>query len=57
MTRPPTQLERVIADKEVWRREARAKSWPEKVAIIERHRDATKLAREAMRKRNAALKP
>ncbi len=57
MTRPPTQLERVIADKEVWRHEARAKSWPEKVAIIERLRDATRLAREAMRKRNAVPKP
>ena len=57
MTRAPTQLERVIADKEGWRREARAKSWPEKVAIIERLRDGTRLARESMRKRNAVPKP
>jgi hypothetical protein len=45
----------VIGDKEALRRQARAKSWPEKVATIERVRDATQLAREAMRKRKATL--
>lgn len=57
MTRPETQLERVIADKEVLRQQARAKSWPEKVATIERLRDATRLAREAMRKRGRTGAP
>lgn len=51
MAEAQTQLERVIADKEMLRRAARAKSWPEKVATIERLRDATRLARESMRKR------
>jgi hypothetical protein len=47
----PGQLERVIADKAEQRRRAREKSWPEKVATIERLRDATRLARESMRRR------
>ena len=45
-----TQLERVIADKAALRRRAREQSWPEKVAMIERLRDTTRLAREAMRR-------
>ncbi len=57
MSQPQPHLERVIADKEALRRQARAKSWPEKVATIERIRDATRLAREGMRKRKAALAP
>lgn len=49
-----TQLDRVIADKARQRLAARAKSWPEKVATIERLRDATRLARAGMA---AKLKP
>lgn len=41
-------LERVLADKAAQRIEAKAKSWPEKVATIERLRDATRLARQSM---------
>lgn len=49
-------LERVLADKAALRLEAKAKSWPEKVATIARLRDATRLARMAMsaRKERAA---
>lgn len=43
-----TQLNRVIADKAKQRLAARAKSWPEKVATIERLREATRLARAGM---------
>lgn len=57
MSQRQTHLERVIADKEALRRQARAKSWPEKVATIERIRDATRLAREGMRNRKASLSP
>lgn len=57
MSQLQNQLERVLADKEAFRRQARAKSWPEKVATIERLRDATRLAREAMQKRKAAPSP
>lgn len=43
-----TQLDRVIADKARQRMAARAKSWPEKIANIERLRDVTRLARAGM---------
>lgn len=55
MSNPQTHLDRVIADKATLRRQARAKSWPEKVATIERLRDTARLARESMRKRKALL--
>ena len=49
MSKPAeTHLERVIADKAKQRMAARAKSWPEKIATIERLRDATRLARAGM---------
>lgn len=44
----PPMLERILAAKAAQRLEAKAKSWPEKVATIERLRDATRLARAAM---------
>jgi hypothetical protein len=57
MTQRPTQLERVIADKQALRRQARAKTWPEKLATIERIRDAARLAREGMRNRKPPPRP
>ncbi|MGD9584875.1 MAG: hypothetical protein AB7V26_14555 [Lysobacterales bacterium] len=56
MNRPvdPSQRERVIADQAELRRLARAKSWPEKIAAIERLRDSARLARAAMRRALAA---
>lgn len=57
MTQRPTHLERVIADKEALRRQAREKTWPEKVATIERIRDAARLAREGMRNRKPPIGP
>lgn len=38
-------LERILADKAAQRIEAKAKSWPDKVARIARLRGATRLAR------------
>jgi len=55
VTQRLTHLERVIADKERLRRVARAKTWPEKVATIERLCDAARLAREGMRKRKPPI--
>ncbi len=52
MSLPETQLDRVVADKMLQRAQARAKTWPEKVAAIERLRDTARLARESMRKRS-----
>lgn len=56
MTTPQALLELLLADKAKLRLQARAKSWPEKIATIERLRDAARLAREGMRKRKAAQK-
>lgn len=42
-----------LADKAAHRRAARARSWPEKVATIQRLRDAGRLARRAMSARRA----
>ncbi|MBK6726317.1 MAG: hypothetical protein IPG63_03505 [Xanthomonadales bacterium] len=51
-------LERVIADKAKQRLAARAKSWPEKIATIERLRNATRIARAGMAaKRKAEATP
>lgn len=44
-------IERVLADKAAQRIEAKAKAWPEKIATIERLRDATRVARASMRQR------
>lgn len=41
-------LDRALAEKAALRTSARAKKWPEKVATIERLRDATQLARKSM---------
>lgn len=43
-------VEQVLADKVAQRVSERARSWPEKVAVIERLRDATALGRESMRR-------
>ncbi len=48
------RLEQVIRDKAVARQLARAMSWPEKIATIERLRDATRLARQSMAKTKAS---
>lgn len=41
-------LDAALADKEAHRRMARARSWPDKVAAIQRLRDAGQLARRSM---------
>ena len=41
-------LDRILADKAAQRLEALASSWPEKIATIERLRDASALARAGM---------
>jgi hypothetical protein len=43
-------MKRILADKEARRRENARKPWHEKVATIERLREAGRLARESMRK-------
>lgn len=50
-------LEIVIRDKEAARRAARARTWPEKVAAIERLRDATRLAKAGMTRTKADVTP
>lgn len=42
-------LDRVLAMKASQRAKKRAESWPEKIAVIERLRDTTIMARQAMR--------
>jgi hypothetical protein len=54
MTVSTDLLERILADKNARRIQARAKSWPEKIATIERLREVSKLAREGMRRAKAA---
>lgn len=42
-------LDRALADKAASRLKARALAWPDKIKIIERLRDATKIARQGMK--------
>ena len=55
MSRPLTNLERMIADQEALRREWRARSWTEQIDAIKRMRELKRLAHEAMRKYKAQL--
>jgi hypothetical protein len=48
MDRIKPLIDRVLADKAASWMKARALAWPEKVATIERLRDATRLARKSM---------
>ena len=43
-------LQQVLADKAAQRVSECARSWPEKVAVIERLRDATAIGRESIRR-------
>lgn len=47
-------VDRALESKAAQRTAARAKSWAEKIATIERLRDATKLARQSMQARKLA---
>lgn len=47
-------LDHALDNKAALRTAARAKTWPEKIATIERLRDATQLARQAMQARKRA---
>lgn len=49
-------LDQALAVKAAMRRDARIACWPEKIKTIERLRDATQLAREAMRARLDPMK-
>lgn len=47
----PNLLEQALAAKAAFRARARAAAWPQKIATIERLRDATRIARLAMKER------
>ena len=49
-------LAEVLRMKAAYRLVAKAKSWPEKAAAVERMRTASRLAKEGMRKTRQALR-